>query len=87
MVLLICDEDMAERGLSERDMVALETIADDGVKRRVDGFAVKRYDIPKGCIGGYYPECNPLLPLWHYAEESKVPGAKSIPVRIVRSSM
>ena len=29
------------------------------------------------------PECNPLLPLWHYAKESKVPGAKSIPVLIV----
>jgi hypothetical protein len=34
-------------------------------------------------VGGYYPECNPLLPLWHYAKQSKVPAAKSIPVRIV----
>jgi hypothetical protein len=25
-----------------------------------------------------------LVPLWHYAEGSKVPAAKSIPVRIIR---
>jgi hypothetical protein len=28
----------------------------------------------------------PLLPLWHYGKESKVPGAKSIPVRVVRTA-
>jgi hypothetical protein len=31
----------------------------------------------------YHPECNSLIPLWHYADESKVPAAKSIPVRIL----
>jgi hypothetical protein len=62
--------------------VTLETISDDGVQRRVNGFSVMPFDVPEGCIGGYYPECNPLLPLWHHAKESKVPGAKSIPVRI-----
>jgi hypothetical protein len=40
------------------------------------------YDIPQGSLGGYFPECNPLLPLWHHAKGSKVPGAKSIPVRM-----
>ena len=30
------------------------------------------------------PECNPLIPLWHYAEESFVPAAKAIPVRLER---
>jgi anaerobic selenocysteine-containing dehydrogenase len=29
-----------------------------------------------GCIAGYFPECNPLIPLWHHAKESKVPAAK-----------
>ena len=54
------------------------------IDRRLEGLEIKAYDIPEGCIGGYYPECNVLLPLWHYAKESKVPGAKSIPVRIVQ---
>jgi len=44
------------------------------------------YDIPEGCIAGYYPECNPLIPLWHHAEKAKVPAAKSIPVRVHREA-
>ena len=55
---------------------------DDGVDRALGGLQVVAYDIPRGCIAGYYPECNVLMPLWHYAEDSKVPAAKSIPVRI-----
>ena len=60
------------------------TAVDDGVHREVGGFRVRSYDIPEGCIAGYYPECNPLIPLWHHAEKAKVPAAKSIPVRIVK---
>ncbi|CAN7339405.1 FdhF/YdeP family oxidoreductase [Paraburkholderia sp. DD10] len=85
MTLLMNASDMAAHGLAEGDIVTLQTIADDGVDRRVTGFSVKTYEIPPGCIAGYYPECNPLLPLWHCAKESKVPGAKSIPVRIVET--
>ncbi|MCC8404450.1 FdhF/YdeP family oxidoreductase [Paraburkholderia sp. MMS20-SJTN17] len=85
MVILMNPADMEERGLSEGDRIGLETIADDGVERRVDGFAVMPFNVPQGCIGGYFPECNPLLPLWHCAKESKVPGAKSIPVRVAAS--
>jgi hypothetical protein len=56
------------------------------IERRVEGLRVVAYDIPEGCIAGYYPECNPLLPLWHHAEKSKVPAAKSIPVRVHAST-
>lgn len=41
-------------------------------------------DIPRRSIAGYYPECNGPIPLWQYAEGSKVPAAKSVPVRISR---
>jgi molybdopterin-dependent oxidoreductase alpha subunit len=82
MVILMNRADMASHSLQEGERVTLQTIADDGIERRVDGLRIVPYDIPQGCIAGYYPECNPLLPLWHYAKESKVPGAKSIPVRI-----
>jgi hypothetical protein len=51
------------------------------VQRRPRG-APERYNIPEKCVLGYYPECNVLIPLWHYAKESKVPAAKSVPVRI-----
>ncbi|HEY2020207.1 FdhF/YdeP family oxidoreductase [Paraburkholderia sp.] len=87
MVILMNRADMASRGLAEGERISLETIADDGVVRRVDGLRVVPFNVPEGCIGGYYPECNPLLPLWHYAKESKVPGAKSIPVRIAANPL
>lgn len=83
MVILMNRADMASHSLEEDDQVTLQTIADDGVDRRVEGLRIVPYDIPQGCIAGYYPECNPLLPLWHCAKESKVPAAKSIPVRIL----
>jgi anaerobic selenocysteine-containing dehydrogenase len=86
MVILMNRADMDSRSLQDGDEVTLQTIADDGIQRRVEGLRIVPYDIPAGCIAGYYPECNPLLPLWHYAKESKVPGAKSIPVRIVERS-
>jgi molybdopterin-dependent oxidoreductase alpha subunit len=82
MVVLMHRNDIDRLGLHEGDFVKLVTATDDGVHRSVEGFRVTPYDIPEGCIGGYYPECNPLIPLWHHAERSKVPAAKSIPVRI-----
>jgi anaerobic selenocysteine-containing dehydrogenase len=84
MVILMNAQDMSARRLCEGDSVTLETIASDGVARSVQGMRLKAYDIPQGCIAGYYPECNPLIPLWHHAKESMVPAAKSIPVRMVR---
>jgi anaerobic selenocysteine-containing dehydrogenase len=83
MVLLMNKGDIDRLGLSADQEITLETVADDGAERRVGGLKIKSFDLPAGCVGGYYPECNPLLPLWHYAKQSKVPAAKSIPVRIV----
>ena len=57
------------------------------MKRQVDGFRVVSFDLPEGCVAGYFPECNPLIPLSHHAKESKVPAAKSIPVRVVREAV
>ncbi|WP_114942933.1 FdhF/YdeP family oxidoreductase [Microvirga calopogonii] len=82
MVLFMNSNDIARLNLAEGDLVTLTTAVDDGVMRRVDGLRVTPYDIPEGCCGAYYPECNPLIPVWHHADESKVPAAKSIPIRI-----
>jgi hypothetical protein len=73
---------MARFGLNERDMVTLNRAVDDGRQRSVSGLMVVPYDIPESNVGGYYPECNPLIPLWHHAEGSHTPAAKSIPVRV-----
>ncbi|HEV7343668.1 MAG TPA: FdhF/YdeP family oxidoreductase [Sphingopyxis sp.] len=85
-ILFINAEDMAEAGIAEGEIVALESDAGDGRRRRRDGLIATPYAIPRGCLGAYYPECNLLMPLDHHAEESHVPAAKSVPVRIVRGN-
>ncbi|WP_376092891.1 FdhF/YdeP family oxidoreductase [Roseomonas sp. CCTCC AB2023176] len=82
MVLLMNRDDAARFGLADGATVGMTTAVDDGVHRRVDGFRVVHYDIPPGCCAAYFPECNPLIPLWHHAERSKVPAAKSVPVHL-----
>lgn len=75
-------DDMAHLDVEDGAGVDLIGEAGDGVSRVVRGMRATAYDVPRGSCAGYYPECNPLLPLWHHAEGSKVPAAKSIPVRI-----
>jgi len=81
-VVLMHQNDIDRFDLKEGQLVALTTAVDDGVERSVAGLRVVAHDIPEGCIAGYFPECNPPIPLWHHAEKAKVPAAKSIPVRI-----
>ncbi len=82
MVLLMNAEDRAERGLENGAEIFAETIADDGIHRRVEGLTVVDYPMARGSVAGYYPELNPLLPLDHYDEISGTPAAKSIPIRV-----
>ena len=81
-VVLMNRSDIDRRGLKVGQAVTLRTVANDGVDRHLSGMLVVAYDIPVGCIGGYYPECNVLMPVWHYAEGSMTPAAKSIPVTV-----
>ncbi len=81
-VLLMNRGDMYRLGVAEGAMVDVSTASDEKPPRTVPGLRVTPYDIPAGCAAGYYPECNPLIPLTHHAEKSKVPAAKAIPVRL-----
>ncbi|KQQ32363.1 formate dehydrogenase [Duganella sp. Leaf126] len=85
-VLLANQQDMARLGLAEGDLVDVHGVTDDGVRRTVHGLKLVGYDVPPGCIAGYYPECNPLLPLEHHALDSMVPAAKSIAVRLAAAT-
>jgi hypothetical protein len=75
--------------MEELQMVDAHGVAADDIARSVGGLRLVAYDVPAGCVGGYYPECNPLMPLAHHALESKVPAAKSIAIRLapVRGSV
>ena len=84
-VILMHRNDIARFGLAESQMVVVTTATDDGIKRELKGLRIVTYDIPEGCVATYYPEANLLIPLWHHAERSKVPAAKSIPVRVTPS--
>ena len=84
MVVFMNANDVARLRLRDGDHVTLSTVAHDEMKREMSGFRVISYNIPEGCVGTYYPEANALIPLWHHAERSKVPAAKSIPVRVLR---
>ncbi|MDF2639026.1 MAG: formate dehydrogenase [Novosphingobium lindaniclasticum] len=81
-VVLMNPEDIAAAGLENGQVIALVSDARDGVHRQVDGLTVTPFLLPRGCIGAYYPEMNPLIPLWYHDEESKTPAAKGVPVRI-----
>jgi molybdopterin-dependent oxidoreductase alpha subunit len=80
-VLLIRSEDITRLGFREGDIVTATTVAED-FDRAVHGLRLTAFNIPPGCVAAYYPECNPLIPLWHHASGSKVPASKSIPIRI-----
>jgi len=82
MIVLMNPREMQGAGLSEGALVTLTTDYDDGITREVSGLAVTPYDLPDGCLAGYFPELNPLVPLEHHERLSKTPAAKGVPVRI-----
>ncbi|MDO9429094.1 MAG: FdhF/YdeP family oxidoreductase [Methylobacterium sp.] len=86
-ILFMNAADMARIGVRDGETVDLSTPSDDGIDRSVKGLRVIQYDIPPGNCGGYYPELNPLIPLWHHDEQSKTPAAKAIPVRVVPAAV
>lgn len=85
MVVFMNPADIERQGLAEDDFVDLTTAVDDGVERVVRGFRVAPYDIPEGCIGAYYPETNPLVPLSHHDGKAETPAYKAVPVRVGKS--
>lgn len=82
-ILLINPSDMAREGLAEGQVVGLAGDAGDDVQRTISGLTVTPFNLPDGCLGGYYPEMNVLIPLWYHDKLSKTPASKGVPVRIV----
>ncbi|SCC03978.1 oxidoreductase alpha (molybdopterin) subunit [Kosakonia oryziphila] len=81
-VLFMHPADIAALGLSDGDRVDIETLATDGVIRRVADFRLVAYDIPRGNLAAYYPETNPLVPLTRFGDGTGTPTSKSIPVSV-----
>jgi molybdopterin-dependent oxidoreductase alpha subunit len=82
-ILLLNGDEMAKRGLSEGDRVDLVTASTDGIERAVRNIRVIRYKMPDGCCAAYYPETNPLVPLYARDPISHTPSSKAIPILVV----
>jgi anaerobic selenocysteine-containing dehydrogenase len=84
--VLFCNaDDLRERGLAPGARADV-TSHFDGVSRTVRGFTVVAFDQPRGCVAGYFPELNPLVPLEQNARESHTPASKSVVVTLEASS-
>ncbi|KGT88912.1 CbbBc protein [Erwinia typographi] len=86
-VLFIHPEDMQRLGFAAGDDVDIETLWNDGITRKVFGFKLVPYNIPKGNLAAYYPETNPLVPLSSFGDGSGTPTSKSVPVTITLSEV
>jgi molybdopterin-dependent oxidoreductase alpha subunit len=84
-VVFVNEADLAERGLSDADMVDLISVWSDG-ERRASGFRTVAYPTPRGCAAAYFPEANVLVPLDSTALTSNTPTSKSIVIRLERAS-
>ena len=81
-VVFINPDDMADLGFTEGQNVDIETLWNDGITRRVSGFKLVPYNIPRGNLAAYYPETNPLVPLNSFGDDSGTPTSKSVPVKL-----
>jgi molybdopterin-dependent oxidoreductase alpha subunit len=72
--------DIEMLGFEVGQRVDITSVWDDGIERHAASFLLVAYDIPRGCLGAYYPETNPLVPLSSVADGAGTPTSKSIPV-------
>ena len=85
-VVFINKRDLQGIGLKAGDLVDIVGTYDDGQHRACEGVRVGEYDTPCGCIGGYYPEMNALVPHQMVGDKSGTPTSKSITVRLQKAA-
>ncbi len=83
-VCFISRADLDALGFADGEHVDLVSVWNDG-ERVARDFRLVEYDIPVGCLAGYFPETNALVPLGSHAERARTPASKSIPVYLRRA--
>lgn len=81
-VIFMNPEDMKAMGAHARQRVDIIGQYADDIERVAENFRLVPYNIPRGCIAGYYPELNVLVPLHSYGEGSFTPTSKSVIVSV-----
>ena len=79
-VVFMHRDDIALIGAEAGDRVDVLGCFDDGIDRTAENFRLVPYDIPRGCVAGYYPELNVLVPHQQYGDKSFTPASKSVKV-------
>ena len=79
-VVFMHPDDIAALGAEPGDVMDVVGLHEDDVDRIAPGFRLVAYDIPKGCVAGYYPELNVLVPHQVFGDKSFTPASKSVPV-------
>ena len=85
-VVFMNEQDIQSAGFHADQYVDIESIFSDGRKRVVQQFRIVPYNIPRGCLGAYYPETNPLVALSSHDKRAKIPASKSVPVILTPSA-
>jgi molybdopterin-dependent oxidoreductase alpha subunit len=85
-VLFVNPLDIEMLGFEAGQRVDITSVWDDGIERHAASFLLVAYDIPRGCLGAYYPETNPLVPLSSVADGAGTPTSKSIPVLLTAAA-
>jgi molybdopterin-dependent oxidoreductase alpha subunit len=85
-VVFVNGRELEKRGLHPGERIDLIALSNDGVQRIVCGLKIVEYSLPDGCCGAYYPETNPLVPLYAHDPDSHTPSYKSVPIRLRRSA-
>ncbi|MFC4374769.1 FdhF/YdeP family oxidoreductase [Nocardia halotolerans] len=81
-VIMVNPVDLAERGLTDGDVVDIVSVWHDGTERRAQNFVAVAYPASRGSAAAYYPETNVLVPLDSVADISNTPTSKGIVVRL-----
>jgi molybdopterin-dependent oxidoreductase alpha subunit len=86
MVIFMNEQDAADRGLRDGDLVDLTSHSpEDGKERHAKGFKVVVYEIPPGCCATYFPETNVLVSKDSYATMSRTPVSKFVPITVCKA--
>ena len=84
-VLMMNPEDINALGLSSLQEVSVSS-SYKGITRDVNHLKLIPYEIPKGCVAGYFPELNPVIPVDLVVSKSNTPVSKGLIVSIRASS-
>ena len=84
-VVFLNQRELQKRQLHPGERVDVFALSTDGIERVVRNLMIVEYSLPDGCCGAYYPEANPLVPLYAFDPKSRTPSYKSTPVRVERT--